>query len=61
MAITIIKNLCPQNHPCPSVKICPLGAFSQQGIKAPEVDMNKCINCNRCVRYCPMGAIRVTE
>lgn len=58
MAITINKNRCPQNHPCPSVRICPVGALTQKGFKAPEVDVDKCIKCNKCVNYCPMGAIK---
>jgi len=58
MAIIVDKSRCPQNHPCPSVKICPVGALKQQGFKAPEVDMDKCIQCKKCVNYCPMGAIK---
>lgn len=48
---------CPQNHPCPSAKICPVGAMTQKGFKAPEIDPDKCIGCGKCTRYCPMGAI----
>lgn len=59
MAIVVNKNRCPQNHPCPSVKVCPVDALKQKGFKAPEVDMAKCIECKKCVNYCPMGAIGV--
>lgn len=59
MEITIDKNRCPQNHPCPSVKVCPVGALKQNGFKAPEIDMDKCIKCKKCVRFCPMGAIKL--
>lgn len=48
---------CPQNHPCPSVRVCPVAALSQQGYAAPEVDMAACIRCGKCVRFCPMGAL----
>jgi len=58
MSITVIKNRCPQNHPCPSVKICPAGALTQNGYDAPIVDKGKCIECEECVNYCPMGAIK---
>jgi len=58
MAIIIDKNMCPQNHPCPSVKVCPVEALIQHGFDAPVVDENKCIVCKKCVHYCPMGAIK---
>ena len=48
---------CPQNHPCPSVKICPVGALSQIGYAAPKVDMTKCIACGKCVQFCPKRAL----
>jgi len=59
MEISIDKNRCPQNHPCPSVRICPVGALKQQGFKTPEVYMATCIKCKKCVKYCPMGAIKM--
>ena len=61
MSITINQARCPQNHPCPSVRVCPVGALKQNGFKAPEVDMDKCINCKKCAAFCPMGAIRVNN
>lgn len=48
---------CPQNHPCPSIRVCPTGALTQKGYAAPTVDMQKCIKCNKCTRYCPMRAL----
>jgi Formate hydrogenlyase subunit 6/NADH:ubiquinone oxidoreductase 23 kD subunit (chain I) len=48
---------CPQNHPCPSVRVCPVDALSQEGFAAPKVDMEKCIRCGKCVDYCPMNAL----
>lgn len=44
---------CPQDHVCPLVRICPVGAISQQGFSAPEIDPEKCIACGRCVISCP--------
>ena len=58
MSITVIKSLCPQNHACPSVKVCPVDALIQNGYEAPYVDDQKCIKCEKCVAYCPMGAIQ---
>lgn len=55
--VTVNKNRCPENHPCPSVRVCPVNALSQKGYSAPVADMDKCVKCGKCVRYCPMGAI----
>jgi Fe-S-cluster-containing hydrogenase component 2 len=57
MAIKVIKNRCPQNHPCPSIRVCPVGALTQDGYSAPTVDESKCIDCGKCVKFCPMGAL----
>ena len=48
---------CPQNHPCPSIKICPKGALSQKDHNAPVVDLEKCIKCGKCIIYCPKGVL----
>ena len=56
MAVIIKKDRCPQNHPCPMVRSCPTGAIVQDGMNAPEIDEEKCIDCGKCVKGCPMGA-----
>lgn len=61
MKMQVIKHRCPQNHPCPSVRVCPVDALSQQGFSAPDVDQDKCIECGKCVRFCPMGALSLQE
>ncbi len=61
MTISVMKNRCPQNHPCPSIRVCPVGAIGQIGFDAPTIDQEKCIHCKKCVKYCPMGAIQVKE
>ena len=48
---------CPQNHACPAVRVCPVGALSQIGHGLPAVDEIRCIRCGKCVRFCPMKAI----
>lgn len=58
MSIIVNAKSCPQNHPCPSVRVCPTGALVQTGYAAPIVDEDKCIDCMNCVDYCPMGAIQ---
>ena len=55
--IRVNRNRCPENHPCPSVRVCPVDALKQVRYSAPTADMDKCIKCGKCVRYCPMGAI----
>lgn len=61
MSIIVDVNKCPQNHPCPSVRVCPVKALVQKGYEAPIIDFEKCINCNKCVNYCPMRAIKVVN
>jgi len=55
--MVVIKHRCPQNHPCPAVRVCPVNAIKQEGYKAPIIDQEKCIKCAKCVRFCPMGAL----
>lgn len=58
MKTLVVKTArCPQNHPCPSVNVCPVGALSQKGFSAPDIDSNKCIKCGKCSAFCPMGAL----
>ena len=56
--VVVIKERCPQNHPCPCIRVCPVGAISQTGFGAPVIDMAKCTKCGKCVRACPMGALQ---
>lgn len=44
---------CPQDHVCPLIRICPVGAISQDGFSEPKIDHEKCITCGRCVAMCP--------
>ncbi len=55
--LIVKKERCPQNHPCPSLRVCPAQALTQAGYQAPEVDQEKCIQCGNCVRFCPMRAL----
>lgn len=58
MLITVSKQACPQNHKCPAINVCPVGAISQDGFSLPKVDQDKCIKCGKCISFCPTGAIR---
>ena len=55
--LTVITDRCPQNHPCPSIEVCPVNALSQRGYDAPDVDLDLCISCGKCTDYCPMNAL----
>ncbi|MBF8983137.1 4Fe-4S binding protein [Lutibacter sp. B2] len=61
MKIIVNKDKCPQNHPCPSVRVCPVDAIIQEGYKAPIIDYDKCIQCKKCITYCPMGAFEIEQ
>ena len=55
--LKIIINKCPQNHKCPAVKVCPVGALSQKDFEAPKIDYDKCIRCGKCSNFCPKKAL----
>jgi len=57
--LVVIKEKCPQNHPCPSVHICPVGALKQRGFHAPTVDFDACIRCGKCIKFCPRKALKL--
>lgn len=56
--IEVMKANCPQNHRCPLVQMCPMGAISQDGNRAPEIDRDKCTDCRMCTVSCPFKAVR---
>jgi ferredoxin len=55
--LTISSTACPQNHRCPLMRVCPTGAISQDGFGLPIIDEEKCIECGKCVKYCPLNAV----
>lgn len=59
--LIVDKNLCPQNHACPSVKVCPVNAITQSGFGLPEIDHSKCVQCMQCINFCPKKAIKEAE
>lgn len=50
--IEVREEFCPKNHHCPVVSRCPVGAISQEGYGAPEIDHEKCIDCGICTKSC---------
>ncbi|MCK9159410.1 MAG: 4Fe-4S binding protein [Bacteroidaceae bacterium] len=57
MSYLVSKDLCSQDHRCPLIRICSVGAISQNGYGLPVIDKEKCINCGKCFSLCPMSAI----
>lgn len=55
--LNIITSRCPQNHKCPAMKVCPVGALSQNGYSAPVINLDTCIACGKCSNFCPMQAL----
>ncbi len=53
----VVQHRCPQDHPCPCIRICPVEAVSQKGFAAPDIDKDKCTECGACVGFCPYRAI----
>ena len=56
--ITIDKSKCPQNHRCPSIAVCPVGAISQNGFELPIINQELCVECGKCINFCPRRAIQ---
>lgn len=59
----IDKNKCDRSPFCPVKRICPVEAVTQN-VKffrgdTPVVDHDKCIGCGKCVRVCPMKAVKM--
>ena len=59
--LLVKKDRCPQNHPCPAVRVCPVGALTQKGFAVPEVNYDLCIACGKCSNFCPMRALVLVE
>ena len=57
MVFCIDPKICPQNHVCPLVRLCPIGAIQQNQDGLPVIDAEKCIQCGKCLRSCPMMAV----
>ncbi|WP_304508754.1 ATP-binding protein [Anaerotignum sp.] len=60
--VKINLNKCPQNHRCPSVWVCPVGALTQENkFSAPKIHEDLCIGCGKCARVCPKKALYMDE
>ncbi len=61
MALTIDPARCPQNHRCPLIDLCPVGAISQEGFSLPQIDPALCIECGLCADNCGRQAVYKKE
>ena len=57
--LTVDKDLCPQDHRCPAMRVCPTGALVQESFALPSVLYDKCILCGKCVSFCPKKALKI--
>lgn len=57
MAYRISPSVCPQNHRCPLLKVCPVGAITQDGNGLPVIDQELCTECGLCKISCPLKAV----
>ena len=55
--LRIITEKCPQNHKCPAIKVCSVGALTQKDFEAPTINYEKCIRCGKCSNFCPKQAL----
>jgi len=39
------------------LRVCPVGAITQDGFGLPVIDEEKCIECGKCAMICPMKAV----
>lgn len=62
MSMIVNPQKCPQNHPCPAIAVCPVKAISQQNnFSLPQINGELCIECGKCMRYCPMSAFEYAQ
>ncbi|MDD3393757.1 MAG: 4Fe-4S ferredoxin [Clostridia bacterium] len=55
-------NRCPQNHACPSMRVCPVKALTQENnFSAPIIHEDLCIGCGKCAKACPRKALYMVE
>ncbi len=61
MRLFVKEERCPKNHKCPAMKVCPVGAINQEGFNAPTINEKICIKCGKCSKFCPKGALTLTN
>jgi Fe-S-cluster-containing hydrogenase component 2 len=43
------------------LRVCPVGAITQNAYGLPLIDETKCIECGKCALLCPMHAVEKTN
>jgi Fe-S-cluster-containing hydrogenase component 2 len=61
MPVSVDKNICPHNHPCPLIRICPEGAISQFENGYPIVNDRLCVECGKCIKNCKLNAMKYVK
>ena len=60
--VKIDVHKCPQDHSCPAVRVCPVGALTQDNkYSAPIVHEDVCIGCGKCAMVCPKKALYMVQ
>lgn len=59
MPAIINFKICDNSSECSGIPVCPTKAITyNEDKKTLEIDESKCISCGKCVRECPVGAIK---
>ncbi len=59
--LRVNKDKCPQDHKCPAINICPFKAITQLEFNLPEINIDLCKQCMKCIKFCPKKAIEVVK
>lgn len=59
--VIVVDEMCPQGCNCPSKNVCPVNAIERVDMAPPKVDLNLCIRCGKCIKFCAHGAILFDE
>lgn len=59
--VIVIDEMCVQGCHCPSLTVCPVNAITREGQNPPEIDLDICIRCGKCIKFCAHCAIQFDE
>ncbi|MCK5176897.1 MAG: 4Fe-4S binding protein, partial [Candidatus Aenigmarchaeota archaeon] len=62
MAVLINFKICDNSKDCSGIEVCPTHAlYWDEKNETVGIDNSKCIDCGKCEKECPVGAIRVAK